>query len=314
MTVSVLFGQQVDRLATMEPYADLCARRERRLWMGQSVMLDTHAALAALAGRGYALEVGLGVAVAPLRSSLDAAVQARSLASLMGRPVAAGYGIGSVGMAARFLGGELKAPATYTASYVEQVKEYLRPEEGSLGRLYPLERVPEIEVGCGVLRPRMAQRAARVSDFVITWLTPRQYLKDTLFTRLADGAAEAGRKPPRVVSVLHCAVARGNRNPVRLAALGCSAHLAQPHYSDMLVHAGLTMTGDRASDLREALRSGLFCYGSAEEIAEEVLRYLRDGVDEVVLNVSAIGLEHGEKAAAGDLEEILDAVDARRTR
>lgn len=317
MTVSVLFGQQIDSLQTLLEHARLCERRNLRLWTGQSLMLEPHTALAAVAGRGVSVDVGLSVGVAPLRTPFDALTQARSVAALMGRPVAAGYGMGTLSMAQALLGKPLSAPARFTADYLQQMRDLRDPDQAPADRrpalrLYPLD-APEVEIGCGVLRPRMARLAGEVADFVVTWLTPPDYLATTLMSQLSDGAAAAGRKRPRVVSIVQCAVARPDRNPVRLAHLGCGMHVAQPHYAGMLRQAGVDITGDRAGDLRAALRSGLFVYGSPEQIADSVIGYLRRGVDEVVLNTASVGLEHGNSAALEDIDMILDALALKNT-
>ncbi|MET0866053.1 MAG: LLM class flavin-dependent oxidoreductase [Nakamurella sp.] len=315
MTVSVLFGQQIDSLDVLVDYARFCEQRELRLWTGQSLMLEPHAALAAVAGRGVSVDVGLSVGVAPLRTPFDAMTQARTVAALMGRPVSAGYGMGTLSMAQALLGRPLTAPARYTADYLHQLRALREPDalpadQRPALRLYPLA-APAVEIGCGVLRPRMAKLAGGVADFVVTWLTPLDHLTGTLLPELDNGAADAGRKRPRVVSIVQCAVARADRNPVRLASLGCGMHLTQPHYAGMLRQAGVDVTGDRAGDLRAAIRSGLFVYGSAEQIADTVIEYHRKGVDEVVLNTASVGLEHGSSAALDDIEQVLEAVERK---
>ncbi len=312
--VSVLFGQQVNQLEPVVEYARVCEARGMRLWLGQSLMIETHAALAAVAGRGISIETGLSVAVAPLRSPVDAFTQARSVAKLMGRPIAAGYGMGSAKVAGQLLGREFTAPAQYMASYVEQIKALKQdPSNFNPDDDGPATGEHAIEVGCGVLRPRMTREAGRVADFVVSWLTPRDYLASTLLDALDTGAAAAGRARPRVVSIVQCALAGADRNPVRLASMGCGQHIRLPHYANMLQKAGIDITGSPASDLRAALRTGLFAYGSAHEIAAIVNSYFRVGVDEVVLNVGSVGLEHGNAAALNDVEEILEAVGQIRT-
>lgn len=311
--VSLLFGQQVDELEPLVEYARLCQRYDRRLWLGQSSTIESHAALAAVAGRGISVETGLGVAVAPLRTPLDAYSQARSVAKLMGRPIAAGYGMGSADFAKRLLGREFTAPAAYMASYVEQVRALSKAPDDVSGAGNSAADESAVEVGCGVLRPRMAQEAGRVADFAVTWLTPQDYIASTLRDALETGAAKAGRSRPRIVSVVQCALAETGRNPARLALIGCGRHIGAPHYADMLRRAGVEITGDQTSDLRAALRSGLFAYGSANDIASLVNSYWRIGVDEVVLNVGSVGLEHGTVAALRDVEQILDAVDLARS-
>ncbi|MDE9364932.1 LLM class flavin-dependent oxidoreductase [Luteipulveratus sp. YIM 133132] len=310
MTVSVLFGQQVDRLGPLVDTARLCAERDLTLWLGQSMKIETHAALAAVAGHGVSVETGLGVTLAPLRTPFEALTQARSVAALMGRRVHAGYGIGSMSMAQGLLQHALPRPASYVAGYLSDLKALQATAEDPTAhhpglRMMPME-APEVQVGCGVLRPGMARTAGGVADFVVSWLTPLSYLATTLLSALDEGAARAGRKRPRVVSIVPCAVDRPGRTPVRLAAGSCGAHVQLPHYADMLRTAGVHLTGDRASDLRAALHAGLFTYGSPQDIADTVSAHLRSGVDEVVLNMGSVGLQHGVPEALQDLEAVLD--------
>lgn len=313
MRVSLLFGQQIDDIDAFESTARFCERAGLRLWVGQSLMIESHIALAALAGRGVRLDVGLSVAVAPLRTPYAAITQARSIAALMRRPVAAAYGMGTAAMAAALLGQPLARPAQYTAEYIAEVRRLrdsptvASAERDSSLALYPLA-APPVEVGCGVLRPGMARRAGAVADFAVTWLTPRPYLFSMLFPALAEGAASAGAVRPRVVSVVPVAVADARRDPARLAVVACGTHVGLPHYADMLRAAGLGLTGDRAADLRTALRAGLFTYGTADDVAAEVRRYAEGGVDEVVLNLGAVALVHGHDEALRDARQIVEAL------
>ncbi|MGL4743515.1 MAG: LLM class flavin-dependent oxidoreductase [Dermatophilaceae bacterium] len=298
--VSVLFGQQVDDLDPLVRHGRLCAARGVRLWLGQSMTVESHLALATLAGAGIRVDVGLGVAVAPLTTPALAWAQAASLARLTGRSVAAGYGIGSRAVAEAVLGAPLEAPARWMRRFVTELDAMRLADEGAVAA--------RIELGCGVLRPAMAREAARVADFVVTWLTPHAYLVGTVLPALADGAAVAGRPAPRLVSIVPCAVRRPGRDPVRLAAVAVGQHLRAPHYAAMLRRAGVDLNGDLGPDLRATLSTGVFVYGSAEEVAASVHAQLAAGADEVVLNVGAIGLAHGPEAAVADLDAVLDAV------
>lgn len=313
--VSVMFGQQIRDVEPLVEFARVCQTRDARLWLGQSFMIESHAALSAVAGRGVSVETGIGVALAPLRTAADAFTQASSVASLMGRPISVGYGMGSADFASRLLGREFtKAPAAYMGSYVQQVQTLKQASENAPDAEGWLPEAKSVEVGCGVLRPRMAREAGRVADFAVTWLTPPDYLASTLATGLETGAAKADRKPPRLVSVVQCALAGADRQPARLAMISCGQHIRTPHYADMLRQAGVEITGDLRSDLRSVVGSGVFAYGSASEIAEVVNSYWQIGVDEVVVNVGSVALEHGPTAALHDVEQILDAVEESRTQ
>ncbi|MGL4176033.1 MAG: LLM class flavin-dependent oxidoreductase [Dermatophilaceae bacterium] len=298
----MLFGQQVDDLEPLVRHGRLCATRGVRLWLGQSMTVESHLGLAALAGQGIQVDVGLGVVVAPLTTPALAWAQASSLARLTGRSVAAGYGIGSQAVADAALGAPLAAPARWMRQFVTELDAMRQATGGVVAT--------RVELGCGVLRPVMAREAARVADFVVTWLTPRTYVTTTVTPALADGAAVTGRPPPRLVSIVPCAVRRPARDPVRLAAVAVGQHLRAPHYAAMLRQAGIDIRGDPGHDLRVTLRAGVFAYGSPDEVAASVLAHLAEGADEVVLNVGAVALVHGAPAAITDLGDVLDAVAA----
>jgi len=312
MTVSVMHGAQLSDLGPVADVATLAEARDRRLWLGQSFMIDSHDALSALAGRGIRPATGLAVAVAPLRTPFDAALRARSVAALTGRSMSVAYGIGTMSAAQSLLGHPLERPGSYIRDYVGDVRRLLADPADVTERipmpLYPLD-TPRVEVGCGVLRTRMARLAGQVADFAVTWLVPREHLASSILPAMERGAAETGRPRPRLVSVLQCAVARPDRVPPRLAAIACGSHLQQPHYRAMLAEAGLSLEGHPARDLRAALQAGLFAYGDPDAIAEVVDEHLRAGVDEVVLNTGAVGIEHGAAAAVADLADVLDATD-----
>ncbi|MDN7122120.1 LLM class flavin-dependent oxidoreductase [Nocardioides sp. ChNu-153] len=308
--VSVMLGAQLDGLGPLAQAATLAEERDVRLWLGQSFQLDSHDALTALAGRGHHVRAGLAVAVAPLRTPFDAALRARGVAALSERPFSVAYGIGTASAAAALRGAPLERPGSWVRDYAREVRALLDSDAAATGMApYPLAS-PPVEVGLGVLRPRMARLAGQVADFAVTWLAPTAYLADTVLPGLEQGAAEAGRRRPRLVSVVQAAVARPGRVAPRLAAIACSTHLGLPHYQAMLRSAGVPIEGHPARDLRAAVGHGLFTYGSPADVAEVVAEHRRLGVDEVVVNVGAVAVEHGAAAAVADLAEVLDACGA----
>lgn len=314
MTVSIICAQQLDRLDTLERYAELCGPDGYdRLWFGQSLLLETFSALSALAGRGVRVRCGTAVSVAPLRTPYDAAVQARSVAALMGEPLSVSFGLGTPGFAAMLNGGQLERPGTYSAEYVRSVRRFLSAGDRVPGepRLTPMQ-APPVEVGAGVLRPRMAHKAGGVAEFVVTWLAPLPYITDTLAPALAAGAAEAGQRPPRTVSIVQAAVAHADRHPYKLAYVSCGMHLQAEHYRASLRTAGMDISGDVAHDVQEVVHSGLYAYGSIESICEVVERYHAAGVDEVVLNFSGVATLHGLEAALTDARAVAAALAGAR--
>ncbi|WP_328609270.1 LLM class flavin-dependent oxidoreductase [Amycolatopsis sp. NBC_00345] len=320
MQTSVFYPLQPSDPGSMVRFGEFAQEHgARRLWMGQSLRLESHLVLAALAARVPGLALGTGVALTPLRHPFTAAVDARTLAALSGAPYVAGFGPGQPS----FQGSVLPAPYDRP---LRAVREYATVMRGLLdgkvvdhdgefysvhGGLEPI-RSPEVEIGLGVLRSGMARTAGRVADVAITWLTPHWYLSGDIMPTLADGAADSGRKPPRVVSVVHVAVDRPKRNLRRAGRVAAGAHLGSDHYTDMLRRAGIA--ADPAAPVKgvEALiEANIFATGTPEEIAAEVRKYYDAGVDEVVLNACGVFATEGETAALRDLHEILAALGAR---
>ncbi|WP_328872390.1 LLM class flavin-dependent oxidoreductase [Streptomyces sp. NBC_00287] len=317
---SIMYPVMPTDIGQVLPVARLLQRRGAgRLWAGQSLRLDTHQIFAALAGMGVRVPMGSGVTLAPLRHPYDAAVQARSVAALSGFPYVAGIGPATPDFQRALLGSAYRKPLTAMREYVTVMRGLLQGEVvRHEGEYHSLEAemfalaAPEVEIGLGVLRPRMARMAGAVADVAVTWMTPAGYIGDSLLPALADGAAEAGRKAPRVATVVHVAVARPGRD-IRLAArAGAGAHLRADHYTDMLRRGGVEAYPDDPDAGADALvEAGVFVAGTPDEIAAELDRYRDSGVDEVVLNPAGVLNTEGLGAGVRDLQDILAAVDRR---
>jgi alkanesulfonate monooxygenase SsuD/methylene tetrahydromethanopterin reductase-like flavin-dependent oxidoreductase (luciferase family) len=313
---AVLFPQQASHADLLVPFARAAiAGGARRLWTGQSMAAESHQVFAYLAGMGFRLPVGLGVTLMPLRHPVEAAVQARSLALLTGHPVVAGYGAATPDLVARLRGSPYRVPAAAAAGYAGAVRRSL---DGDPGRHeceactsevgLPAMPHPVVEIGLGVLRPAMARAAGAIADVAVTWMTPPGYLRDVLVPALALGAAQR-RRPPRIATVVHAAVARPERDPRRLALAAARSHLSAPHYTDMLRRAGIpAYPTDPAAGAEALVDAGVYVYGSPAHIAECVRGYRDAGVDEIVLNPAGVAFVHGNDAAVTDLSEMLAAI------
>ncbi|MCX4882361.1 LLM class flavin-dependent oxidoreductase [Streptomyces sp. NBC_00847] len=291
-------------------------RGARRLWLGQSLAIEPHQALAYAAGAGVRVSAGTGVTLAPLRHPYEAALQARSVAALTGQPYVAGYGAGAPVFQSALLGAPYASPRTAMREYLSVVRALLAGERVRVGGEYHRLHAglvdlphPEVEVGAGVLRPAMARTAGSVADVAITWMTPPGYVEKTLRPALEEGAESAGRdSTARVVTVVHVAVAREDRDPGRLALLAASAHLGADHYTDMLRRAGVPAdTADPVAGARLLVEHDVFVTGTPQRIAEALTEYHRAGVDEIVLNTAGVLFAEGQAAALADLEAVLTA-------
>ncbi|MFC7041389.1 hypothetical protein [Nonomuraea rubra] len=119
-------------------------------------------------------------------------------------------------------------------------------------------------------------------------------------------SAPAPGAGPRIVTVVHAAVTRPERDPAHPAHLAAGAHLQAAHYTGMLRTAGIDVDpSDPRGGARALVSSGLFVTGSPDEIAGRLAAYHAAGVDEVVVNTAGVWLAEGPRAAVRDAEEIL---------
>ncbi|MGJ6962805.1 LLM class flavin-dependent oxidoreductase [Streptosporangium sp. G11] len=286
-----------------------------RLWLAQSALVETHQTIAYLAGRGIRVPCGLSVTLIPLRHPMEAAAQARSLAVLTGRPVVAGYGAATPDLVQALRGAPYDKPASAAAGYARAVRALLDggPVEHAceacvVTTALPPMPHPPVEVGLGVLRPGMARAAGAVADVAITWMTPPHYVRDTLLPALATGAADR-RRPPRVATVVHVALARPGRDPRRLARSAAAEHLRTPHYTDMLRRAGVPADpADPRAGAAALVEAGVYVYGTPEEVVEQLRGYREAGVEEIILNLAGVVGTEGFRAALTDAEQLLHAM------
>ena len=288
-----------------------------RLWTGQSMMIEPHQAFAHLAGTGVRVPVGIGVTLMPLRHPYEAAVQAASLARVTGHPLTMGYGPGAMAFQASLRGTPYASQLTAVREYLTIVRALVRGQqiehEGEYFSFYG--RLgdgpgPRIEVGAGVLRPRMARVVGEVADVAITWLTPAPYIRDVIRPALEEGARAAGKPPARIVAMVPLALTTRTRVPAETALASNAAHLKMPHYRDMLTRAGVELTG--ASPLEDAdalVRGGAFLSGDLAELRDKLGEYEGAGVDEVVLNTAGVYKTSSPERTLTELRTVLECLD-----
>lgn len=312
MKLSVLLPFVARRPEQILPFAALVQwGRAARLWNGHSPIVETAQGFSYAAGAGFRVPVGIGVTLMPLKHPFEAAHLARSLSTTLAQPVALGIGPGAASFQTALRGEPYRSPLTAVREYASIVRDLCagRSVDRS-GRYFschgglPAELDGEVEIGIGVLRPRMAELAGEIAERAVTWLTPPDYLGETILPAVAAGAA--GRAPVPVTAMVPVALHRPRRDPERLAVVSARMHLQAPHYIDMLRSAGVEVSGRaEPEDGRRLMDSGTFVYGRIEQIAAGLQAYRRAGVSEVVLNLTATATEHGEKAALDDLTVLL---------
>ncbi|MFC5952953.1 LLM class flavin-dependent oxidoreductase [Streptomyces pratens] len=317
---SVLLPSVPRRLEQALPFAGLVRWTGAcRLWQGQAMVMEPHQTFTGMAGAGFRVPTGFGVTLMPLRHPFEAALQARSVALATGESVIAGFGPGSRAFQENLLGAPYEKPLQVARQYVQAVRRLLDGETVEMdgphytfqGQLPPAV-APRVDVGLGVLRPAMARLAGEVADVVITWLTPPGYLREVILPAVVEGAERAGRTSlPRVVAMVPTGLEKEGRQgaePERLALAGNSAHMQAPHYLDMLGRAGVDVGSGRIQDVaRGVVETGAFAGGDLPQVLKTLRVYEEAGVDEIVLNATAVNKLFGAQEALLDLSAILRA-------
>lgn len=282
-----------------------------RLWQGQAVTLDPFHSFAYAAGAGHRVPVGLSVSLMPLKHPFQAALEARSLARVTGHPVIHGLGPGPL-LFQDLLGRRPASQLTAVRDYVTAMRDLLegRTTEPaatvtSSMPLLPMAS-PEVRIGLGVLRPRMARLAGEIADVAVTWLAPADYVRAVVAPALGAGAAEARRARPWVSSVVPVALRRPGRNVYKTVLASSYGHLTGPHYQDMLARAGITVDADRPGPAAKAvLDGGAFLHDDLDGLRQRLADFTAAGVDEVVLNLTGVHALEGPGAALEEAAELL---------
>ncbi|MFF3404298.1 LLM class flavin-dependent oxidoreductase [Streptomyces sp. NPDC002659] len=299
------------------PYAALTQRSEaHRLWQGQAALNQPHQSFVYAAAAGYRVPAGLAVSVLPLMHPYEAAVQAHSMALATGHPVVAGFGPGAAVLQRNMLGAPYRSPLTAVREYFGAVRGLLDGDQVRLDGEYftchamlPRVERPSVELGLGVLQPKMARLAGEIADAAITWLAPARYLRDVLVPALHEGAQGAGRPVPRLVALVPVALDEPGRDSAALALAASAGHIRLPHYASMLDRSGIHVDPADPTASAGALMSGrAFLYGNAAAIREGLDEFREAGVDEIVLSVTGVHATYGNQAALHELDTLLEAV------
>jgi alkanesulfonate monooxygenase SsuD/methylene tetrahydromethanopterin reductase-like flavin-dependent oxidoreductase (luciferase family) len=286
-----------------------------RLWQGQGMVLESQHLASWLAGIGIRVPAGFGVSLMPFRSPYQAAIEARSVALTTGHPVVAGFGPGSLSIQRGVMNRPYASPLRASREYVQAVRGLLSGDTVEISGEYhsvsgalAKSLAPQVSVGLGVLREKMAVLAGEVADVAITWMGSAQYVGTTLLPAIR-GAERTLADPVKVTAIVPVALSGPDRSATTLAAAACGSHIQLPHYQDTLRKAGIDVAGEHGpDDANKLIDGGVFLYGTPEEIHERLDEYRAFGVDEIVLNATGVGLTHGPQAAARDLLKILNAV------
>ncbi|AZM57349.1 LLM class flavin-dependent oxidoreductase [Streptomyces sp. NPDC005900] len=308
--LGVYYPLQPHHPSQLAPFGRLVARGYAdRLWLGESLALGTHQVLAYLAGQGINPALGMGVSLMPLHNPFQAALAARSLASLSGKRLISVFGTSKPSFVAALRGAPYTSSLGAAREYVSTVRRLLDGQPTDTrgeyvhtpAQLPPWPATPHVDVGLGVLRPGMARVAAETADVALTWMAPLPYLRRELLPVLTE---------VRVVSVVHVLVVRPGLDVDEVVWRATHGHTGEGHYRAMLTAAGLGPIADGPSSARALVEHGVVLAGSPQTVADEIEHFWAAGVDEVVLNPTALEAE-GPEAALRDLLEITEVCQSR---
>lgn len=301
------------------PFAKLVASTPLyRLWAGHSVGLDSIQAFTFAAGAGQNFPTGVAVHLMPLQHPYTLALQSASLARITGHPTVCGIGPGTVSLQRSMMGKAFSSPISATFEYVSCFSQLIETGTARFeGEYYSCARdmpfpvaAAGVEIGIGVLRPKMALVAGQLSDVAITWLSPARYIENVLRPALAEGAVMSRRAQPRVAAVVPFALRHSDSADGWVyAAASSSSHIKALHYRRMLGLAGIPVSGsDNQADGRALISGQSFLFGALEEVVALARRFFEAGVDEVILNPTGIYLVDGPRQAVKQVRDLSRAL------
>jgi probable F420-dependent oxidoreductase len=209
-------------------------------WSSESGGADGVSPLAALAVRTSRIRIGTAILPIAHRTPALAAMTAASLQELSAGRFVLGLGLSTRYIVERWLGQALDRPLLRMREYLTVVRDLLAGQtvdfagattsvRGFRLKAPPRPRVP---VYMAALGPRACRLAGAVADGVIFFLKSPAGVKQAL-AWVHEGAADAGRDPAGLESVLTLAVARGSDRAERARA--CVAGYARvPDYARSL--------------------------------------------------------------------------------
>ena len=310
--VSLFFPQMTKEPRDFRRFAEVVRDTAlHRLWPGQSFVMDSGHLIAAAAGSGVRVPVGLSVSLLPLRHPYETAMQARSVAMFTEKDSVICLGTATPEFVAGLYGEPYARPLRVAAEYVRIVRALLDGEhvveEGEHfqmhGRLIAA-RAPHVEVGLGVLRQGMARVAGRHADVAVSLLAPPAHLREVIAPTLAEAGRERDRRS-RLVTIAHVVVDRRARDPRVVVAPTIAMHIRQENYGRMLRDTGISVDpADPVMTAGHLIDSGTVLTGDPDDIARQIHELHLTGVDEVVLNLAGVMFTDGLDTATEEAHAI----------
>ena len=283
MKISVLSTETAD-LGRVVELAQRCeAAGLHGLWLGTALGFDPLVALAAVAARTTALQLGTAIVPTWPRHPIATAQQGATLDVVCAGRFRLGVGPSHEPAVTGVYGLEFSDPVGHTREYVEIVRALLADGRvRHVGRHYRVRASLTISgagrppVMVSALQERMCRMTGAVADGALPWLAPPDHVAKVVVPAVAAGAEEAGRPAPPVIAGFP-AIMTDDRNAGRDAvrrAIGLSAGM--PSYQRLLGATEVEAWIDAALD-------AVVACGDASALERRAHEYADAGVDEIMV-------------------------------
>ena len=125
---------------------------------------------------------------------------------------------------------------------------------------------------------RAFELGGELSDGAISWVAPKRYVVEQALPALRQGAEKAGRPAPPLIAHVAIAVDQDVTAARALAREHLAPYARAVYFRGTWERAGF----DPAEGYSDTLLDELMVYGSEAEVAAGLVRWIRDGIEEVL--------------------------------
>jgi probable F420-dependent oxidoreductase len=280
------------------------------LWIGEMATYDAFAFATAAGQQTRQIALTIGPLAVSVRTPMNIAMGAASVADLTARTTAVALGASSTVVVEDWHGRARTRTATHMDETAQIVRALLSGEktdfEGELARSkgYRLRLdAAASPITIAAFSPAAIRVAARRADrMLLNMVTPSSL--EGLDQQLARAAEHAGRNAPTTAVWLPCAV-DPQEETIKQLKRAVVGYLAAPGYSEMMSEAGFAdlvsyaRTRPHPRELLAAMPDELIAsiglVGNPSEIADRVSQYRAAGADEICLVPATAGDPSGQR-------------------
>lgn len=281
----------------------------RDLWIGEMATYDAFAFATAVGLQTQQIGLNIGPLSVSVRTPMNIAMGAASVADLTGRSPNIALGASSTVVVEEWHGRKWTRTAKHLGETAQIVSTLLAggkadfQGEAASCRGYRLRLdPPATPITIAAFGPAAVRSAARHADrMLLNMVTPASLA--SLHKQLTRAAQEAGRETPAVAVWLPCAV-EPQRESIDQLKRGIVGYLAAPGYGEMMMEAGFAdlvafaRTRPHPREVLAAMPDELIAavglLGNRATIEAKIDAYRKAGADEICLVPATAGDANGE--------------------